>query len=137
MKKLLMVLGISLILPLSVLAGENENNGNHYAYGHYKFHKVGHKTINIYNTTNVTEENTTQENITNVAEISDTTVKNIYGAKLDAPNLVHLYGDWFLGAEGGKDLNQTNVNEGWFVYGKVTYKGTWFDFDKKNEQTSR
>ena len=53
-----------------------------------------------------------------------------YGAKLDAPKLVHLKGHWYIGVEGGKDLNYTNAKEGWFAYGKITYTGTLLNLSK-------
>ncbi len=59
--------------------------------------------------------------------------KNIYGAKLDAPYLIELSNNLYLGAEGGKDLYQTNSNEGYFVYGKVTLTGTLVSFVKTRE----
>lgn len=56
---------------------------------------------------------------------------NLFGVKADAPHLVHLVGGWYLGAEGGKDLNYTTASQGWFSYAKVTWEGTLFDFSKK------
>jgi hypothetical protein len=55
---------------------------------------------------------------------------NTFGAKLDMPKLVQLTENWYVGTEGGKDLNYTNVDEGWFAYAKVTYTGTLFSFKK-------
>ena len=56
---------------------------------------------------------------------------NLFGVMADAPKVVHLYGDWYLGAEGGKDVAYTNTSKGWFAYAKVTYEGTLLDFNKK------
>ena len=121
MKKIILVIVIFILSVFPVLASEGEGHHGH-AYGHYKFKKVINNTTNIYKTEN---------NITEVTEISNGQIKNIYGAKLDAPNLIRLADNWYIGAEGGKDFNQTDANEGWFAYGKVTYSGTWFDFRKK------
>jgi len=52
------------------------------------------------------------------------------GVKLDAPNIIRLTKNTTLGVEGGKDLLGTNRNEGWFVFGKITWTGTFFDFTK-------
>lgn len=49
--------------------------------------------------------------------------KNEFGVKGDAPNLVNLGKGWTLGVEGGKDMYSTNINEGWFGYGKFTFNG--------------
>lgn|SRR3990167_1685435 len=65
--------------------------------------------------------------VTNIDESS----KNEFGAKLDAPNLVRINDDWTIGTEGGKDLWRTDVNEGWFVYGKITYSGTLINLKKE------
>lgn len=53
------------------------------------------------------------------------------GVKADAPNLIRLTKDTTIGVEGGKDLVNTNAKEGWFVFGKLTWTGTLFDFSKK------
>ena len=45
------------------------------------------------------------------------------GTKLDAPKLVRLADDWYVGAEAGHDFRQTSIREGNFVYGKLTYNG--------------
>ena len=55
----------------------------------------------------------------------------IYGAKVDLPNLIKLTENLSIGAEGSKDLNQTDVNEGWAVFGKVTWTGRIIEFSKK------
>jgi hypothetical protein len=57
--------------------------------------------------------------------------KTQIGAKIDAPNLIRLTDNWTIGVEGSKDLYLTDGREGWQVYGKATYTGTWFDFRKK------
>lgn len=80
----------------------------------------------INNTTNVT-------NVTNVS--SSDKDEEVYGLKLDAPNLVKLNEDWSIGSELSKDLNDTNADEGWSYFAKVTYFGSWFDFTKKEEST--
>ena len=72
---------------------------------------------NYYSTTNVTNNYLDE--------------KNEFGLKLDAPNLIEVYKNWYVGVEGGKDLYSTNMSEGWNAYGKVTYTGTLFSFIKK------
>lgn len=52
-------------------------------------------------------------------------------AMFDAPYLLHIHGAWYFGVGGGKDLIRTNAAEGWLAYGKVTYIGTLFDFQKE------
>ena len=49
---------------------------------------------------------------------------------IDAPNLVMFSPDWTLGAEVNKDVQFTNVEQGWVFLGKVTYSGSIFDFSK-------
>ena len=56
---------------------------------------------------------------------------NQAGVKLDAPNLVRLSNNWYAGVEGTKDFANTGFNEGWGVYGKLTYSGTLLDLTKK------
>ena len=51
--------------------------------------------------------------------------------ELDAPLLVKLYKNWFLGASVGKDLNGTKASEGWEAVAKVTHTGTHLDLTKK------
>ena len=51
------------------------------------------------------------------------------GVEVDAPNLIELNDNWHVGVEAKKQLNQTNSNEGYSVYGKVTYSGIWFDLN--------
>lgn len=58
-------------------------------------------------------------------------INNDFGAKLDAPYLVELHKDWYLGTEGGKEIISSNASQGWFAYGKVTYTGTLFSLKKK------
>ena len=82
---------------------------------YYKPKKIVKK---YYNTTNVT-------NVTNVDSY-----ENEFGAKLDAPYLVELRENWFLGLEGGKDLYNTDADQGWFSYAKITYTGTLKSFRK-------
>lgn len=53
------------------------------------------------------------------------------GPMADAPNLVKISDNWYLGFEGGKDEVYTNTSKGWFGYAKVTYTGTLLDFSKK------
>ena len=53
------------------------------------------------------------------------------GPMADAPNLVKIADNWYLGFEGGKDEVYTNTSKGWFGYAKVTYTGTLLDFSKK------
>ena len=47
----------------------------------------------------------------------------VLGAKADAPKLVQLTENLFLGAEVSKDLRYTSADEGWAAYAKVTYVG--------------
>lgn len=56
--------------------------------------------------------------------------KNEFGGKLDAPYLVEVYKNWYVGVEGGKDMYSTSMSEGWNSYLKVTYTGTVFSFRK-------
>lgn len=56
---------------------------------------------------------------------------NDYGVVLDAPYLIEIHRDWYVGTEAGHNFNHTNSNEGYTVVGKVTYTGTWFSFNKK------
>jgi hypothetical protein len=95
------VLGLVLALCLVCSVG--------YAEGHGKYKKT---TVNNYSTF--------------VDEIN-----NEYGAKLDAPYLVKIIENVFLGVEGGKNLYNTATDEGWFAYGKVTYIGTLLDLTKR------
>ena len=54
----------------------------------------------------------------------------ILGVKADAPNIIKLTENTSIGLEGGKDLNQTSADEGWFAYAKVTWTGSLLDFTK-------
>ena len=78
-------------------------------------------TVPVFAKTTITN-NTTVINPTAVV-VND---KNLFGPMVDAPKLVRIYGDWYMGAEGGKDIAYTNMSKGWFAYGKVTYTGTLF-----------
>lgn len=69
--------------------------------------------------TNTTVVNNTVVNPTAIV----VTEKVQAGAMVDAPHLVRIYGDWYLGAEGGKDMVYTNTSKGWFGYLKITYEG--------------
>jgi len=51
----------------------------------------------------------------------------VFGAKADAPNLLRLSENWTIGAEASKDLRRTASDEGWEVFGKLTYTGSIFD----------
>jgi hypothetical protein len=62
--------------------------------------------------------------------------KNLFGPMVDAPKLVRIYGDWYMGAEGGKDIAYTNTSKGWFAYGKVTYTGTLFTIFKSKQEAN-
>lgn len=55
----------------------------------------------------------------------------VLGLKADAPNLVRLSELWTLGLEGGKDMDHTNLDEGWFAFAKVTFSGSLLDFSGK------
>lgn len=50
---------------------------------------------------------------------------------VDAPDLIKATKNISVGAEAGKDWNQTSFDQGWYVMGKVTYRGTLLDFTKK------
>ena len=100
---------ISLILGILLLATPASAGGYH------------HKKIVINKTT---INNTYVENINEDA-------KNIAGAKLDAPNLVRFNRDWTLGAEVAKDLLNTNIDEGWVGYAKLTWHQILWDLSKK------
>lgn len=54
----------------------------------------------------------------------------VAGLKADAPNLILLPWNLSLGVEGGKDLYETNWDEGWFIYAKITYSGTLLNLSK-------
>lgn len=103
MKKLILII---VLLSLSTVAHAGEEY-------HSKKKIVKNYTTNNYSTTNVDS------------------YENEFGAKLDAPYLVQLSENWYVGVEGGKDLYETNADQGWFGYGKVTYTGTLFSFVKK------
>lgn len=60
--------------------------------------------------------------------------KDDIGAKFDAPYVIKIGEDWFIGGEAGKDLYHTKSDEGWTFMGKLTYTGTLFDFSKKSEK---
>lgn len=60
--------------------------------------------------------------------------KDDIGAKADAPYLIKIGEDWFIGGEAGKDLYHTKSDEGWSFYGKITYTGTLLDFSKKDKK---
>lgn len=62
------------------------------------------------------------------------TEKNVLGLVFDAPKLVRVYGDWYTGVEGGKDVAYTNTSRGWFGYAKITYDGTLFTMFKSKDQ---
>lgn len=104
------------VLMLAIVLGFVWSN---YAYAGEYGHQKKKVVKKYYNTTNVT-------NVTNI----DESAKNIFGAKLDAPNLVEISDNWHFGLEGSKDLYNTDVNEGWAAFGKFTYQGTWFTFKK-------
>lgn len=67
---------------------------------------------------------------TNNYSIYNQEFKNEYGAKLDAPYLVQLHENWFLGLEGGKEIISSNASEGWNANIKITWQGTLFSFDR-------
>lgn len=57
------------------------------------------------------------------------------GVMVDMPHLVRIYGDWYIGAQGGKDMVYTNMSKGWFGYAKISYEGTlWTMFKSKEAQ---
>ena len=43
---------------------------------------------------------------------------------INAPNLVRISDSWTFGPELGKDLHNTNSDEGWYIQATVTYSGT-------------
>ena len=49
---------------------------------------------------------------------------------VDAPRLIELGADWYVGPMIGKDINGTTSNEGWMVGGKVSYFGTAISLPK-------
>ena len=55
-----------------------------------------------------------------------------HGVIADAPYLIWLGGDWFIGAEVHKRLNGTSGSEGWEAFGKITYTGILFSLQKEN-----
>jgi len=55
----------------------------------------------------------------------------VLGAKVDAPNLIRLTKNVTIGVEVTKDVNDTNFDEGWAAYGKLTYAGSLIDISKK------
>lgn len=112
MKKI--VLALSLILITSPA----------HAWFHHGHHGSVTNVTNNYTTTNVT--NTTEENN-----------KDIYGVKLDAPKLIRISTNWYFGVEDAKDLYLTNMDEGYTIYGKLTYYGTWIDFTKKSKPNTQ
>jgi hypothetical protein len=57
--------------------------------------------------------------------------KNQFGPDIDAPFLVRITRDWYIGFEGGKDLVYTNISKGWYGYAKISYNGTILDFSKR------
>ena len=44
--------------------------------------------------------------------------------ELDAPYLIQVGDDWFLGTSLSKDVKDTNWEEGWTLVAKATYRGT-------------
>lgn len=72
-------------------------------------------------------------NTTNVTNVTQAEYKNEFGAKLDAPNLVELRKNWYLGVEASKDLYHTDAEEGWTSFAKISYTGTWFSFVKSED----
>ena len=100
-------------------------------------HDKDHKKVVIVKETKVTVNKTTNNysstDVTNNSTTIDQTLRNQFGVKADAPKLVHLYNDWYLGTEGGKALNNTSASEGWFAFAKVTYYGTLFSFQKDQQ----
>lgn len=83
-------------------------------------------------TTNTTTIINTQVNPTAIV-VAD---KDEFGAMADAPKVVRIFPDWYIGMEGGKALDYTNVSKGWFAYAKVTYDGTLVDFTKWNHRSN-
>jgi len=67
---------------------------------------------------------------------------NKAGVKADAPNLIRFSDSLTFGLEGGKDIatdvfysegegvEYFEADRGYFVYAKITYSGTIFDFNK-------
>jgi hypothetical protein len=111
MKKILFTLGLIALLTMPAYAGGHEEHGKKI---------IIHKTevTNVTNnTTNVTNENT--EN------------KNIAGAMFDAPNLVEITQDWHVGLEAYKDFLNTDSEEGYAGFIKLTYNGVLLNLSKK------
>jgi hypothetical protein len=61
-------------------------------------------------------------------EVTVITEKVEAGPMADAPYLVKITNNWYLGFEGGKDEVYTNTSKGWFGYAKATYTGTLLCF---------
>lgn len=114
MRKCLLFIYLFLFLTQISYAGESSH------YKPVKFIKIikNYNSFENYNT----QVNNTFNNFTD---------ENRFGAKLNAPNLVRLTENWYVGVEGGKDLYHTNLHDGWFAYGKLTYSGTLFDLRRK------
>lgn len=104
MKKFIILIGLILISTSAQAAAT------------YKYVKPKKVINNYYSSTNVVNNYLNE--------------KNEFGAKLDAPYLVEVHKDIFIGVEGGKDLYSTSMSEGWNAYGKVTYTGKLFSFVK-------
>ena len=59
------------------------------------------------------------------------TEHNDFALGVDAPYLVEVNKDWYLGSEIYKDIEDTEGDEGWTFLAKATYKGTLFSFVKE------
>ena len=80
-------------------------------------------------TTNTTIVNNTQVNPTAVVVAE----KVQAGPMVDAPYLVRVFPDWYIGVEGGKDEVYTNPSKGWFGYVKVTWTRTLLDLSQRKD----
>lgn len=58
---------------------------------------------------------------------------DVSGFKIDAPNLVKISKDWSFGAEVAKDTYDTDLDDGWFTFAKITYTGSIFDLSKDDQ----
>lgn len=63
--------------------------------------------------------------------IEDNTDNFTTKAGIDAPNLIRLSSNWTVGAQLEKQLNSTNIEEGWGMLIKATYSGSFIDFSNK------
>ena len=83
---------------------------------------------NIYNECNEYNHEPTVDTDTHRDDKSASELKIL--AMGEAPYLIKLPANFYLGVFGGKDLFRTSWDEGWIVGGKVTWTQTVLDFSK-------